>query len=86
MDISHEENRREETDYVSLTPIEEIIERSSLMGAALGRSITRSEYEYIRRNWRSFFNAPMRFAATDTLSLIEDELKNELLLDKLCSR
>ncbi len=80
------ENRHEDTDFVSLLSIEDIIEHSSLMGAALGRSITRSEYEYIRRNWRSFYNAPMRFAKTDTIRLIEDELKTELLLDKLCSR
>ncbi len=81
-----EEANREETDFVSLSSIDDIIEHSSLMGAALGRSITRPEYEYIRRNWRSFFNSPMRFAKTDTVRMIEEELKTELLLNKLCSR
>ena len=64
--------------------LEEIIERASHMGSVLGRSISKAEFEYIQQNWRSFYNAPHRFAATDTLSLIEDELKAENLLDQLC--
>lgn len=69
---------------VGLSDIDEVIRHASLIGAELGRSISRSEYEYIRCNWRSFFNAPRKFAATDTITLIEEELQAEKLLNKLC--
>ncbi len=78
------ENMASARPLYDIPPLEEIIERASHIGSVLGRSISKTEFEYIQQNWRSFYNAPHRFAATDTLSLIEDELKAENLLDQLC--
>ena len=64
--------------------IDDIVRHASEIGYVLGRSISKDELDHICRNWRSFYNSPLKFADSDMLFMIEEDLKSERLMDKLC--